>query len=247
MCAVDQTIQNSSARQVRLVFSLERNVPSAQVLIPAELSVNTRQKMDGLAMMQKLPDSSVTVAFLDPQYRGILDKLAYGNEGVSRNRARCSLEQMSQDTIHRFITEIDRLLIPNGHLFLWMDKFRICTGFSPWIAQTHLETVDLITWNKKRMGMGYRTRRTCEYLVILQRAPKRAKGVWKSHRIPDVWDEKADKLAGVHPKPVGLQAELIEAVSNPGDLVLDPAAGSFSVLKACQSKKRTFIGCDLNG
>ena len=83
----------------------------------------------------------------------------------------------------------------------------------------------MITWNKLRMGMGYRTRRTCEYLVVLQRPPRHApRGVWKAHNIPDVWDEKRTRTAaGVHPKPVGLQAALIEAVfSNPGDLVLDP-------------------------
>jgi len=203
--------------------------------------------MDGLVMMQKLSDRCVTAAFFDPQYRGILDKLAYGNEGTKRGRARCSLRQMPEETIRRFLREIDRLLISDGHLFLWMDKYHVCTGFAHWLEGTTLQTVDMITWNKRRMGMGYRTRRSCEYLVVLQSPPRRVKGVWKVHNIPDVWDEKVMVQTGVHPKPVALQAALLEAVSNPGDLVLDPAAGSFSVLRACRSKERNFIGCDLNG
>ncbi len=247
MDAAKEADKHGGTRQMRLVFSSLRSVQSPKVALPGELLLNTRQKMDGLALMQRLPDRCVTVAFFDPQYRGILDKLAYGNEGIKRGKARCSLQQMPEEIIRRFVGEIDRLLIPNGHLFLWMDKFHVCTGFTHWLEGTRLETVDMITWNKLRIGMGYRTRRTCEYLVVLQRPPRQVKGVWKAHGIPDVWNEKIIPDAGVHSKPISLQAELLEAVSNPGDLVLDPAAGSFSVLQACRSKGRNFIGCDLNG
>ena len=34
--------------------------------------------------------------------------------------------------------------------------------------------------------MGYRTRRKSEYCLVLQKVPLRAKGVWRSHNIPDV-------------------------------------------------------------
>ena len=81
---------------------------------------------------------------------------------------------------------------------------------------------------------------------MLQKAPLRAKGVWKSHDIPDVWDEKVP-FGLTHAKPVGLQAKLIESLTNPGDLVVDPAAGSFSVLEACRASGRRFLGCDLLG
>ena len=141
------------------------------------------------------------------------------------------------------------MLIARGHLFLWVDKFHLMTGFRAWLAGTELDVVDMVTWDKGKIGMGYRTRRRAEYLIVLQKAPRRAKGVWKLHDIPDVWAEPIPKelrAAGVHPKPVQLQAQLIEAVSNPGDLVLDPAAGTYSVLEACAQTGRTFLGCDLN-
>ena len=50
-----------------------------------------------------------------------------------------------------------------------MDKFHLCEGIKNWIAGTNLHIVDLITWNKETFGMGYRTRRTAEYLLILQK------------------------------------------------------------------------------
>ena len=61
-----------------------------------------------------------------------------------------------------------------------------------------------------KMGMGYRSRRYAEILMVLQKDPRKAKGVWKIHNIPDIWEEKVKRINGVHPKPVGLQGELIE-------------------------------------
>ena len=203
--------------------------------------------MDGLQFLSLLSKETATVAFFDPQYRGVLDKLDYGNEGKKRGQKRASLSQMDEDSIKTFISEIYRILVPSGHLFLWMDKFHLCTGFLHWLKGTDFEIVDLVTWYKARIGMGYRTRRCSEHLVVLQRPPKRAKGVWQHHDIPDVWKEAPQRTSHTHAKPIGLQAKLIEAVSTEGDVVVDPAAGSFSVLKACEETARTFIGCDING
>jgi len=38
---------------------------------------------------------------------------------------------------------------------------------------------------------------------------------------------------------------LIAAVTNEGDVVLDPAAGSFSVMESAIETNRLFLGCDL--
>ena len=203
--------------------------------------------MDGLDFLARLPEEAVPLAFLDPQYRGVLDKLAYGNEGVNRGRQRAALQQMDDVTIAAFIQGIDRALRASGHLFLWLDKFHLCNGFSPWLTGTRLEVVDMITWDKGRMGMGYRSRRQSEHLVVLQKAPRRARGVWTAHDIPDVWRERVERGGHTHRKPVELQARLIAAVTVPGDLVIDPAAGSFSVLEACQQQGRRFLGCDIAG
>ena len=69
----------------------------------------------------------------------------------------------------------------------------------PLVGWHHIDVVDLITWDKRRMGMGYRTRRCCEYALISQKHPEQSKGVWRRHDIPDVWTESAVRLAGVHP------------------------------------------------
>ena len=229
------------------VYSSSRQVKPPTLDLPRGVKLNTRLKMDGLKLLGKLPDAAIPCAFLDPQYRGVLNKLAYGNEGKGRGKARSSLAQMEYETIAAFVQEIDRVLMSTGHLFLWMDKFELLSGFRLWMAGTSLDVVDLVNWDKGRMGMGYRTRRTTEYCVVLQKQPRKAKGVWKIHNIPDTWKEKAP--AGKHPhrKPIELQGQLLAAVTNEGDLVLDPCAGDFTVLESCKQHNRNFIGCDLNG
>lgn len=229
------------------VFSTEREVQAPPITLPDSLKPNSRLKMDGLTFLSYLPKESVPIAFLDPQYRGVLDKMNYGNEGKSREKRRCSLIQMTEAIIENFIQGINDVLIPSGHLFLWIDKFHLCQGFSNWFNGTQLEVVDLIVWDKERIGMGYRSRRVSEYCVVFQKQPKRAKGVWKIHNIPDVWRERKETKDHPHQKPLKLQAELIAAVTNEGDYVIDPAAGSFSVMKAAHLQNRNFIGCDLDG
>jgi len=205
--------------------------------------------MDGLEFLGMLEDCSVPAAFFDPQYRGVLDKMQYGNEGKGRGRRRSGFMQMGEETILEFIREIDRALIPSGHLFLWVDKFHLCIGVRAWREGTGLEVVDLIGWNKERMGMGYRSRRQTEYCVVLQKEPRKAKGVWSNHSIPDTWAEKGNAKRSGHPhrKPVGLQSALIDAVTSEGDVVIDPAAGDFTVMEAALGCGRQFLGCDING
>lgn len=208
---------------------------------------NERQAADGLALLKALPDGSVPLVFFDPQYRSVLDKQAYGNEGA-RQKGRAALQAMPDPIIKQFIGEITRVLAPSGHLMLWVDKFLVCTGVQQQLtAHTTLQCVDMLTWSKEMMGMGYRTRRYSEHLVVFQKPPVRAKGVWTAHNIPDVWREKVGRSGHAHAKPVGLQKTLIEAVTQPGDVVVDPAAGGWSVLTSAQAAGRRFLGADLKG
>ena len=213
-------------------------------LLDKSIQSNFKNKIDGLELLNKLSSQSIKTAFFDPQYRGVLDKLKYGNEGVNRGKARHDLPQMSEDLIIKFILDINRVLTPSGHLFLWVDKFHLCQGVLEWFENTDLNLVDMIVWDKDKIGMGYRSRRKSEYLVVLQKKPIRAKNVWSNHSIPDVFTEKTTKTHA-HSKPIMLQKALIEATTLEGDYVLDPASGGYSVFEACKLCKRNFIGGDL--
>lgn len=209
------------------------------------IRLNQRIKADGLELLRNMYNESTPLVFFDPQYRGVLDKMNYGNEG-EREPDRAGLPTMDEYAIEWYwMEEIKRVLKPSGHLMLWIDKFLLVSGtFRNW-TRIGMNVVDMITWNKKKMGMGYRTRRVSEHLIIIQKDPKRAKGIWKNHSIPDVFDEPKPKTPHPHGKPINLQCELIRAVTEKGDMVVDPAAGSYSVLEACRITGRDFYGCDL--
>ena len=212
----------------------------------SEIKFDYRNKSEGLEFLLKIKTERIPLVFFDPQYRGVLDYLKFGNEGKQRGQERASLPQMTEE-IPEFVSEISRILKPSGHLMLWVDKYHLMNGFQKWLDGTNLQTVDMITWNKKRMGMGYRSRRYCEYLIVAQKKPLRAKDVWTDHTIPDVWEEKVDRAKGIHPKPVALQSALIKSLTDENDIVVDPAAGSFSVMRSCGATGRVFLGCDING
>ena len=146
---------------------------------------NYRNLANGLDLLASLSENAIETAFFDPQYRGVLDHLNYGNEGRGRQTDRFQLPQMSAETICSFVREICRVLTPSGHLFLWLDKYSLTTHqIQFWLKDARLEVVDLIAWDSGRFGMGCRSRCRAEYLLVLQKPPRRCKGCWTNHSIP---------------------------------------------------------------
>ena len=220
---------------------MNRRPVSSVLALPWPCDVALRE--DALTLLQWLPASFTRLVFFDPQFREVLDKLAYGNEGA-RQRERCALPAMTSGYIDACCREIARVLRPSGYLMLWSDTFRLCEGAHHRVADV-IKCVDLITWDNLRAGNGYRSRRRGGHLLVLQKPPLCAKATWTDHSIPDKWQEKVDRRIHPHAKPAGLIVRLIGAVTKPGDVVVDPAAGSFIVMHAAHALGRDFIGCDI--
>jgi site-specific DNA-methyltransferase (adenine-specific) len=204
---------------------------------------NTAQRGDALELLQSLPDGCTPLVFFDPQHRSVLDRLAYGNEGA-RQRERCKLPAMTGAYIDQVCRAAAHVLVRSGYLMLWTDTFRLCETHHLRIADV-LKTVDLIAWDNLRPGNGYRTHRRGDYLLVLQKRPLAARRTWRDRGIPSRWSEKASRRVHPHVKPIGLIKRLIGAVTQPGDLVVDPAAGSFVIMRAARELGRNFIGVDI--
>lgn len=210
---------------------------------------NARQRMDGWKLLRALDDECARLVVMDPQYRAVLDKLNFGNEGAGRQKKRAALPQMTDHDISLFVEQIERVLKPSGYLALWLDKYSIASGhhlryfqFCSW-----MRTVDLMCWGTDRFGMGRRLRSATEYLLIVQKEPGGAKETWHDNSIRDLQSEKSDRDAHPHAKPLGITKTLISAMTKRGDIVVDPCAGSYVVLRACRETGREFVGCDLLG
>jgi len=195
-------------------------------------------------LLRSLPDGCSPLVFFDPQHRAVLDKLKFGNEG-ERQRGRARLPAMNEDYIDQICIEVARVLKPGGYLARWLDTFALVEGHHLRISRDLIKPVDLIAWDSLRPGMGKRSRRRGDYLLIAQKPPIRAGATWRDHAIPSRWAEKVDRDVHPHIKPRGLIERLIGATTEPGDLVVDPAAGSFVVMYVAHELRRNFIGCDL--
>src|SRR6516225_12504585 len=114
---------------------------------------NSAQRGDALVLLRYLPDCCTPLVFFDPQHRGPLDKLAYGNEGA-RQKGRARLPTMPSDYIDACCREAARVLQPSGYLLQWVDTFKLCEAYHLRIADV-LKCVDLIAWDSQRIGNGY--------------------------------------------------------------------------------------------
>lgn len=72
---------------------------------------------------------------------------------------------------------------------------------------------------------------------------KNPEDVWD---IPNVVGNHVEKTAHPCQFPVGLVSRLVRALSNPGDLVFDPFAGSGTTAVAAISEQRRFVGTEIS-
>src|SRR5260370_704135 len=171
----------SSRLRIKAQMSHQDVTAEAPTAIPRYVQAfarNVAQRGDALELLRSLPDACAALAFFDPQHRGVLDKLAFGNEGA-RQRERSRLPAMGEDYIDACCREIARVLAPSGYCMRWVDTYGLFEAHHLRVADC-LKCVDLIAWDNLRPGMCKRSRRRGDYLLLLQRPPATASN-WRDH------------------------------------------------------------------
>lgn len=210
-------------------------------------------------------DSTIEGAW-NEMFEGVADALwtdpPYGVSYESAGRRLKELRGGKQGTIHGLIANDSLTPEETGRLFEdALDQLKMKKGASIYVAAPSgpLHVVfqrplvergwlrQGLIWLKNQMVMG-RQDYHYKHEPILYGWTPGAKHVWNADRSQTAVLEFDRPLSSdEHPtmKPVDLIAYCIRNSTNPGDVVLDPFAGSGSTLVACQETGRVGAGIEL--
>ena len=229
------------------------------------MDVNRIIHGDALDVLRGLPDASVDMIFTDPPYghnnnNGDLihrREVALGKGELQQPRPIANDGAEADDVFQSVLPELARVLAPGGCCCC------CCCGGGPdpqfarwslWMDNTPgLEFKQMVVWDKGPMGMGWHYRRSYETVLVAQRKGAACRWYDTSKRVeniirPGYGAPKIIPRADQHPteKPVGLAEIFIKLHTRPGDLVLDPFAGSGTTLVAARNLQRKYVGIELN-
>ena len=198
---------------------------------------------DAFTYLEKLPMESVDLIITDPPYES-LEK--HRNTGTTARLDSFWFPVIKNKTFPLFFELCYAVLKPNTHFYMLCDdetsdiaiEAAKNYGFHCWKR---------IVWDKGRMGMGYHYRNQHEFILFFEKGKRnlRRHNVGSILRYPALRRRHADPAYYPTEKPVELLELLIDQSSEPGDLVLDPFAGSGSTLVAAKQQGRRFWGCDI--
>jgi DNA modification methylase len=214
---------------------------------------------DAIHEMSQLPDACVDLLIADPPYNLGKD---YGN----------NLDQKAWHEYELFtrnwLAQAVRLLKPTGSIYVFMGVRFISQLFLLLETEFELNFNGWITWHYTQ-GMGRKTgfsprhedilyfTRSTQFTFNLDevRIPQkyyRERNNMTGANPGDVWTFShvhycsAERLPHPTQKPEALLERVINASSNPGDVVLDPFVGSGTTCRVAQILGRSWLGIDIN-
>lgn len=214
---------------------------------------------DALDVLAALPDTSVDLVIADPPYNLKKD---YGNDSDHREF------DDYLDFSRRWIAECRRVMKPTATLYAFMGVRFISYIYDILERDSGLRFNSWICWHYTQ-GLGKTRGFSPRHDDILMfTAGEDFTFNLDAVRVPQKYYRERNNMRGANPgdvwafshvhyshpnrqphptqKPEGLIERMVRASSNPGDLVLDPFAGSGTVPRVCQQLDRRCIGIELN-
>ena len=220
---------------------------------------------DTFSVLENLSPLSVDMIFADPPYFLSNDGITcHAGRMVSVNKGEWD-KVSSVDEKHSFNREWIRrcrdILTPNGTIWISGTLHNIYSiGLA--LEQEGFKIINNITWQKTNPPPNLACRcftHSTETILWAQKNDKKTKHFFNyqlmkdknnGKQMKDVWTgpltPQKEKTHGKHPtqKPLYILEQIIEASTNPGDLVLDPFCGSSTTGVAAKRLGRRYIGID---
>lgn len=197
---------------------------------------------DNTDILPTLAAASVDAVVTDPPYM-----IGASSTGDPRQKSGSWMDLMNASHWYRsWMGECWRVLRPTGYLLIFAN-WRSLPMLLKACADSHIPATSLAVWNKDWIGPASPNQLRPVYELILFSAKPEARIDNRSQ--PDIFTHKwmaAHAGQSGHPaqKPVPLLRQLIELVTVPGDLVLDPFAGSATTGVAALQSGRRFLGIE---
>ncbi len=204
-------------------------------------------------VIDDLEDSCVDHIIMDSPY-AILDKqMSWGTTRKRNLNGGWEFETMDMNV--QMYRKLLRVLKPGGHMFSFMpasasDTHEYIEGQIQMAIEAGWDYNRGWVWDKGHMGMGYNGRARHELIQFFSKGNRKLYPAGHPmRRTPDVLRHiREHKKYRKHEtqKPIDLIAELIEFSTLPGDVVLDPFAGSLSTAAAALQTGRNSISIELD-
>lgn len=192
---------------------------------------NTVIHGDCVCVLQTMPSESVDLVVTDPPY------FVRYQDRLGRTIA----NDADPDSVLGAFTDVYRVLKPNTFCISFYGWNSVARFFDAW-TQAGFKAVGHIVWHKSYASRrGFLNARHEQAYLLAKGLPEKPQ-----QPIDDVqpWEYTGNT---VHPtqKAVSILKPLIRSFSRPGDLVLDPFAGSGSSLVAAAQLGRHYLGIEL--
>jgi site-specific DNA-methyltransferase (adenine-specific) len=200
--------------------------------------------LDAVDWLTSLPSESVDLVITDPPYESLEKHRAVGTTTRLKHSKASSNEWFAIFPNSRFaalLGELWRVLKRNSHLYLFSDQETMFV-LKPVAESAGFKFWKPLIWDKKTIGMGYHYRARYECILFFEKGKRKLNDLG----VPDIIE--APRIHNGYPaeKPAAVSEILVRQSSSPGDLVVDPFAGSASVGAAAARLRRRFAGNDLS-
>lgn len=192
---------------------------------------------DCLEVMKQTTDGSVDLVLTDPPYGTNLTP--QWKNGKFKNTK--VLNDGSLEWLPGFVNEVYRVSKNVVCVFCgWqnIDKFKI-------EFERKFIIKNVLVWNKDWLGMGNNYRPNYELILLMCKTNVKTKSNNKSN-ILTYRRLSPQKMLHVCEKPVNLLEDLIQELSEEGNVILDCFMGSGSTGVACANTGRKFTGIELD-